>query len=77
MDTTTIGIFAVLLVGIALLGWSVAGVLAPPALQNTPANAARAFAAELPDKCATPPGYTDADWRTHLGHHPEQYAECL
>ena len=37
----------------------------------------RAVSSELPDKCATPPGYTDASWREHMGHHPDQYAECL
>lgn len=31
----------------------------------------------LPDKCKTPPGYTDEDWNEHLGHHPDQYAECF
>ena len=29
------------------------------------------------DKCATPPGYTDAQWREHMGHHPDMYEECL
>ena len=28
------------------------------------------------DKCATPPGYTDAQWREHMGHHPDMYAAC-
>ena len=32
---------------------------------------------ELPDKCKTPPGYTDEDWKQHMNHHPDQYAECL
>ena len=29
------------------------------------------------DVCATPAGYTDAEWKEHLGHHPDQYAQCL
>lgn len=35
-------------------------------------------AAENPaDKCAAPAGYTDEQWKEHMGHHPDQYAECL
>ncbi len=35
-------------------------------------------AAENPDdKCATPSGYTDEQWKEHMGHHPDMYAECL
>lgn len=35
-------------------------------------------AAENPaDKCATPEGYTDEQWKQHMGHHPDQYKECL
>ncbi|MBI4177077.1 MAG: hypothetical protein HY516_01810 [Candidatus Aenigmarchaeota archaeon] len=30
-----------------------------------------------PDKCKTPSGYTDDEWREHMGHHPAVYAECL
>ncbi len=37
----------------------------------------KAVNSELQDKCATPPGYTDAKWREHMGHHPDRYAECL
>ncbi|MEE8358539.1 MAG: hypothetical protein V3R82_03930 [Candidatus Hydrothermarchaeales archaeon] len=29
------------------------------------------------DPCATPEGYTDEGWREHMGHHPDQYTECL
>ena len=32
---------------------------------------------QLPDKCAVPPGYSEAQWREHMGHHPDSYAECL
>lgn len=27
--------------------------------------------------CAVPEGYTEETWREHMGHHPEQYEECL
>lgn len=29
------------------------------------------------DICATPEGYTDQDWREHMGHHPDRYKACL
>jgi len=32
---------------------------------------------ELVDKCATPDGYEDAQWREHMSHHSDQYMECL
>lgn len=44
----------------------------------TQADYQQAKAAENPnDPCATPPGYTDASWREHMGHHPDQYKQCL
>jgi len=33
--------------------------------------------AEGSDKCATPAGYTDQEWKEHMSHHPERYKECL
>lgn len=48
------------------------------AVKNTAENFNAFKAAENPqDKCATPPGYTDEQWKEHMGHHPEQYQECL
>ena len=35
------------------------------------------ISAEQQDKCATPPGYTDEEWKDHMSHHPNIYAECL
>ena len=29
------------------------------------------------DKCTPAPGYTEAEWREHMGHHPDIYKECL
>lgn len=38
----------------------------------------KAIAAQNPaDICATPAGYTDAEWQEHMSHHPDMYAECL
>lgn len=44
---------------------------------HTEAKYAAAISAELQDKCATPQGYTNEQWREHMGHHPDMYAECL
>ncbi len=35
------------------------------------------ISAEQQDKCATPPGYTDEEWKDHMSHHPDRYKECL
>ena len=37
----------------------------------------RALQSQLPDKCETPPGYTDQQWREHMSHHPDLYNECF
>lgn len=48
------------------------------AVENTAENFNTAKAAENPaDKCATPQGYTDEEWKEHMGHHPDLYKECL
>ena len=63
-----------------LLVWSVFGFLSTTpvkSLRNTDANYAKYKAAELPDKCQTPPGYTDEKWTEHMSHHPDQYQECF
>ncbi len=31
----------------------------------------------LSDKCKTQSGYTDEQWKEHMGHHPDFYEECL
>ncbi len=31
----------------------------------------------IPDKCKVPAGYDEAQWKEHMGHHPDQYKECL
>jgi len=27
--------------------------------------------------CDPQPGYTEAEWREHMGHHPNIYKDCL
>ncbi|MBI2579139.1 MAG: hypothetical protein HYW26_05485 [Candidatus Aenigmarchaeota archaeon] len=58
---------------VAVLLWS----LLQPAPDYYGASYERAKQSKLSDKCATPSGYTDAQWREHMGHHPDQYAECF
>jgi len=29
------------------------------------------------DKCTTPAGYTNEQWKEHMSHHPDMYKECL
>lgn len=60
--------------------WSISGFVSfdrPNKVANSPVNYQRAIQAEGEDKCATPEGYTDEEWLEHMGHHPDQYAECL
>ncbi len=33
--------------------------------------------AEGNNKCETPEGYTDQEWKDHMSHHPKRYKECL
>jgi len=33
--------------------------------------------AESEDKCKTPEGYTDKEWKEHMSHHPDRYKGCL
>jgi len=55
---------------------SAASQTTAPNLGSDP-YAAKAFNAELQDKCQTPAGYTDEEWLEHMGHHPDRYVECL
>jgi len=47
------------------------------AYQKSEQNYQKAIQSELPDKCATPPGYTDEQWKEHMSHHPDMYERCL
>ncbi|MBI4018597.1 MAG: hypothetical protein HY368_03235 [Candidatus Aenigmarchaeota archaeon] len=72
-DILTYVLAGAVVVLVAVLVWS----LVQPASSYYGADYERAKQSELPDKCATPSGYTDAQWREHMGHHPDQYEGCL
>jgi len=51
---------------------------APAGLQHTAANYQQFVSAESAgDICKTPAGYTDEQWKEHMSHHPDRYAQCL
>lgn len=72
---------ALVLLAVGGLAWSVTSFVrgSEPPVQEAidPVRASQMFGAEQPDKCATPEGYTDAEWQEHMGHHPDQYRKCL
>jgi len=71
---------ALIVAAAGLLLWAVIGFTQGSVRASgtgSPEDYARMVADELPDKCATPEGYTDAEWQEHMGHHPDQYAECF
>jgi hypothetical protein len=45
--------------------------------EHTDESFERAKEAQIEDPCATPEGYTDESWKQHMGHHPDQYKDCL
>jgi hypothetical protein len=46
--------------------------------QNTRENYNEYLSNENKDNiCLTPQGYTDQQWKEHMSHHPDRYAECL
>ncbi len=74
--------YAVVGLAVALLAFTAFAVFAvsqlPAASENTQANYLKAIQAQNPaNVCETPAGYTDEQWREHMSHHPDQYAECL
>jgi len=76
MDKDKIFIYAVVLVIVLAIAGFAYFSFAPRG--HTDVNYQAALSAENPgDKCATPAGYTDEQWREHMGHHPDQYKECL
>lgn len=67
------------LAGIAVL-WAVMSVVFAERQQQrdfSDAEYRQALDAEESDKCRTPEGYTDEEWREHMSHHPSRYRECL
>lgn len=82
VDHNTLLYAAIGVIVVALLVLNAYAFLRPSSSGNAVEKTAENFnafkAAENPqDKCATPPGYTDTEWKEHLGHHPELYQECL
>jgi hypothetical protein len=79
-------IILVIIAGFALIGTAVMNLSSAQqtataggsaGLKNTQANYEKFVSAELSDKCAVPPGYTEEDWKTHMSHHPDRYEGCL
>lgn len=68
---------AMAVVVVALVALNVYAFSRPDKVEKTAENFNKFKAAETIDRCATPEGYTDEQWREHMGHHPDQYAECL
>lgn len=77
MGKLEIALGALIGIGLLLVAMSFLTWYGAPALAKTSENYQKFASAELADKCKTPPGYSDADWRQHMGHHPDQYKECL
>ena len=79
MDKLLIGIGAMVLAGMLLVGISVSGLFFGTAkLEKNEQNFQQFQAAEKPnDKCAVPPGQDPVKWREHLGHHPDLYGDCF
>jgi len=69
-------IFLYILLAIVIIGlvWTIYGFFKQP---YTTEQYNKALASEQEDICATPAGYTDEEWREHMGHHPDQYTKCL
>jgi len=71
----------VVIAGLALLGYSLSGLLGLSASNNDFQHSQENFEsftqAELSDICQTPPGYDEEVWRQHMSHHPDRYAGCL
>ena len=56
--------------------WRQSSTLASNSYQLLNYNQAKQ--AENPANPCTPPaGYTEESWREHMGHHPDQYQQCL
>ncbi|HLC93166.1 MAG TPA: hypothetical protein VJH23_05675 [archaeon] len=63
-------------IGAMVLYFSATGQ--PDKLENTPSNFAQFTSNENPeDICAVPAGTDPGQWKEHLGHHPDKYAQCL
>jgi len=77
MNNEEVFLVGLLALALVVLAWSVLS-FQQPGLQNTQQNYQQFVSAENPsDICATPAGYTVEQWKDHLSHHPDRYAQCL
>lgn len=59
-------------------GWRSYTSLTGSSAIGQPLNYEEAKQAQDPsDPCKAPPGYTEESWREHMGHHPDEYKQCL
>lgn len=81
MKTEKILIIVLVALAVGGFAWSLVSFLSnnkPVSLvENTSENFDKAVQAELPDRCQTPQGYTEEQWREHMSHHPDRYKECF
>ena len=72
-----IAVFAgAIVIGAMVLYFSATGQ--PNKLENTQLNFEQFTSNENPDDiCAVPAGTDLEQWKEHLGHHPDKYAQCL
>ena len=77
-DKLIIALLVIALIGGGILAvFSISNVL-NSGLENNASNYAELVSKQNPnDICAVPPGTDPQEWREHLSHHPEQYAQCL
>lgn len=76
--TTSDKIVLVVLLVLAIILFIVAAYSVVTLATHFGSNYQKALAAENQSNiCATPAGYTDEQWRTHMSHHPDMYKQCL
>jgi len=74
MDSEKIVLYIVLVILVAALVWGIGSFYS----SRYGSSYQKAISSENPsDICTTPPGYTDEQWREHMGHHPDRYKQCL
>ncbi|HLC79244.1 MAG TPA: hypothetical protein VJG83_02325 [archaeon] len=74
-------ILVALFVGAIVIGAMVlyfSATIQPNRPENTRSNFEQFTSNENPDDiCAVPAGTDPEQWKEHLGHHPDKYAQCL
>ena len=70
-------IFLYLMLAVIIVGlvWTAYGFFKQPYTDTQYQNALDSE--NILDICATPAGYTDQEWKEHMSHHPDRYAQCL